>query len=236
MHPTNCWAAYLSTKDDLLGKSKLGHAYSAPGGRWVAIGQNPGGGNLATFMKYSVGDENTAMAPFREALKQGADAVKEYISTTYQGTGWMSDDIIKGMMDAEDFYASEIVQIKLPSLYNGRFVLVGDAGYAGAAGAGTSLALVGAYVLAGEIKRHRGDLTAGLAAYNKRMRPMIDDLQKTPPLLSTILAPQTAWGIWVRNAIFGFVCWTRVIEVAHRLFSGVFSVGDKYGIPDYEED
>jgi 2-polyprenyl-6-methoxyphenol hydroxylase-like FAD-dependent oxidoreductase len=236
MHPTNCWAAYFSTKDDLLGKSKLGHAYSAPGGRWVAIGQNPGGGNLATFMKYSFGDEKTAMAPFREALKQGTDAVKEHISTTYKGAGWMCSDILRGMLDSKDFYASEIIQIKLPSLYNGRFALVGDAGYAGAAGAGTSLALVGAYILAGEIKRHQGDLAPGLAAYNQRMRPIIDDLQKTPPLLSTVLAPQTAWGIWVRNAIFGFVCWTRIIEVAHRLFSGVFAGGDRYDLPDYEED
>ncbi|KAL3496316.1 oxidoreductase [Aspergillus germanicus] len=236
MHPTNCWAAYFSTEDDLLGKSKLGHPYSAPGGRWVAIGQNPGGGNLATFMKYSVGDEKTAMAPFREALKQGTDAVKEYISTTYNGAGWMCDDILEAMLDSKDFYASEIVQIKLPSLYNGRFALVGDAGYAGAAGAGTSLALVGAYVLAGEIKRHQGDIAAGLAAYNERMRPMIDDLQKTPPLLSTILAPQTAWGIWVRNAIFGFVCWTRIVELTHRFFSGVFADGYRYNLPDYERD
>jgi hypothetical protein len=236
MHSKNSWAAYFSTKDDLLDKSKFGHAYSAPGGRWVAIGQNPGGGNLATFMKYSVGDEKTAMAPFREALKQGTDAVKEYISTTYNGAGWMCDDILKSMLDSKVFYASEIVQIKLPSLYKERFVLVGDAGYAGAAGAGTSLALVGAYVLAGEIKRHQGDLTAGLAAYNERMRPMIDDLQKTPPFLSTILAPQTGWGIWVRNAIFCFVCWTRIVEFAHRFFSGVFSGGDRYNLPDYEQD
>ncbi|KAL3456639.1 oxidoreductase [Aspergillus heterothallicus] len=236
MKPTNCWAAYLSTKPDLLGKSTQGHAYSAPGGRWVAIGFNPAGGNLATFMKYSVGAENETMGPFREALKRGNDAVKEYVSTTYQGAGWMCDEIIQGMMDTDDFYATEIVKIQLPSLYKGRFVLVGDAGYAGAAGAGTSLALAGAYVLAGEIKRHQSDLTAGLKAYNDRMRPIIDDLQATPPLLHTILAPQTAWGIRVRNAVFGFVCWSGVIQLAHRLFAGVFSGADKYKLPDYERD
>ncbi|CEL10250.1 hypothetical protein ASPCAL13372 [Aspergillus calidoustus] len=78
-----------------------------------------------------------------------------------KGTGWICDDIVRSMMDAEDLYACEIVQTKLPSLYKGRFVLVRDAGYAGAAGAGTSLALVGAYVLAGDIKRHQGDLARG---------------------------------------------------------------------------
>ncbi|KAL2839470.1 hypothetical protein BJX68DRAFT_272149 [Aspergillus pseudodeflectus] len=103
-------------------------------------------------------------------------------------------------MVAEHLYAREIVQIKLLSLYKGRFVLFGDAGYAGAAGAGTSLAL------------------------------------KTPPLLSPILAPQTALGIWVRNAILGFVCCTRIVEFPHRFFSGVFSSEDRYNLPDYEED
>ncbi|KAL2838558.1 oxidoreductase [Aspergillus pseudoustus] len=236
IHPTNCWAAYFSLKGDLLRKGNMGHAYSAPSGRWVAIGSDPTGGNLATFMKYSVGDENTVMGPFREALKQGNDAVKEYVSTTYQGAGWMCDEIIQGMMNTDDFYASEIVKVRLPSLYKGRFVLVGDAGYAGAAGAGTSLALVGAYVLAGEIKRHQGNLAAGLKGYNERMRPMIDDLQQTPPLLSTIMAPQTAWGIWLRNALFGFVCWSGIAGLAHRLFAGVFSAGDRYHLPDYEKD
>jgi flavin-dependent dehydrogenase len=51
-------------------------------------------------------------------------------------------------MDSEDFYAGEIVQAKIPRLYDGRVVLVGDAGYAaGPTGSGTSLALAGAYIL-----------------------------------------------------------------------------------------
>jgi hypothetical protein len=40
------------------------------------------------------------------------------------------------------------------------------------------------------------------------MRPIIQDLQTMPPLLSPILAPQTALGTWVQNAILGFVGWT----------------------------
>jgi len=47
-------------------------------------------------------------------------------------------------MDAKDFYASEIVQVKVPSLFRYGFVLVGDAGYAASlTGGGTSLALAG---------------------------------------------------------------------------------------------
>ena len=44
--------------------------------------------------------------------------------------GWKTDEIIKDLMESEDFYATEIVQVKYPSLYKGLSVIVGDAGYA----------------------------------------------------------------------------------------------------------
>jgi 2-polyprenyl-6-methoxyphenol hydroxylase-like FAD-dependent oxidoreductase len=113
--------------------------------------------------------------------------------------------------------------------------LVGDAGYApGFTGAGTTLALAGAYVLAGEVGRHKGNLAAGLRRYEDIMMPIIDDLQKVPPFVPAIFAPQTTWGIWLRNNIFGFIAWTRILEFAQRFFAGAFASADKYGLPDYE--
>lgn len=139
--------------------------------------------------------------------------------------------------DADDFYASEMVQIKLPSLYKGRFALVGDADYApGTTGTGTSLAMAGAYVLAGEIHRHRGDSGAGLQGYDDRMWPITTGLQKIPPLVHSFLAPQTAWGIRLRNNIFALICWTGFIDFAQKYFSAAFSETYKIGLPDYFGD
>jgi 2-polyprenyl-6-methoxyphenol hydroxylase-like FAD-dependent oxidoreductase len=138
------------------------------------------------------------------------------------------------MMEARDFYANEIVQVKPPSLYKGRFVLVGDAGYAGSTGSGTTLAIAGAYVLAGEVGRHKGNLAAGLRGYEEQMRPIIDDLQKIPPLVPTIFAPQTASGIWLRNNIFAFIAWTRIMEFAQKFFASAFASTDKYRLPEYK--
>lgn len=138
-------------------------------------------------------------------------------------------------MEAGDFYASEVVQVKIPSLYKGRFVLVGDAGYApGFTGGGTSLAIAGAYLLAGEVGRHKGDLGAGLRGYEEQMRPIINDLQKVPPLVPTVMAPQTAWGIWLRNNIFAFIAWTKLLEFAQKYLASAFADSDKHGLPDYE--
>ena len=89
-------------------------------------------------------------------------------------------------------------------------------------------------MLAGEIARHKGDLSAGLKGYEERMRPIIDDMQKVPPFVTTIMAPQTAWGIWLRNNIFAFIAWTNVMEYAQRFFGGAAQEKDKYGLPEYE--
>ena len=232
--PMNSWAAFFSMPQDLFGGSKLGQAYSATGGRFMAAGSDGSGGSKITFMSINPRKGGDATLPFREAAKQGDDALKKFVAQHYEGGGWKCDEAIAGMMEASDFYATEFFQVKLPSLYRGRFVLVGDAGYASAVGSGTSLALAGAYVLAGEISSHKGDLAAGLGGYEERMRPIIDDLQKIPSLFLTAIAPQTAWGIWVRNMIFASISATRFIEFSQRFAAGSFATNDKHKIPEYK--
>ena len=234
--PTNCWVAYFSIEQDVLKGSKIAQGYSAVGGRFIAVGPDPSGVNRVGLMGIQPREDRDRTLPFREAMKQGDDALKQFVAQHYKGAGWKTDEIIMEMMEARDFYANEIVQVKIPSLYKGRFALVGDAGYAPSnfTGAGTTLALAGAYVLAGEVGKHKGNLAAGLKSYEERMRPIIDDLQKIPPPVPTVLAPQTAWGIWLRNHIFAFITWTRVLEFAQKFFGGAFASPDKYGLPEYE--
>jgi 2-polyprenyl-6-methoxyphenol hydroxylase-like FAD-dependent oxidoreductase len=234
--PLNWWAAYFTVERDLLEGGKVGQAYSAVGGKFLALGPDPSGVTRVALMAVLPRNDREALLPFRAALKQGDDgtALKKFVAQHYKGGGWKTDEVVRAMMDAKDFYGSEIVQIKPPTLHKGRFALVGDAGYAGSAGSGTTLAITGAYVLAGEIARHPGDLAAGLRAYEERMAPLVKELQKLPPLVPTIFAPQTAWGIWLRNNVFAFIAWTRILELAQKYFAGSFASSDKYPLPDYE--
>lgn len=232
--PTNCWAAYFSIKQDILRGSRVGQGYSAVGGRFISIGSDPLGCSRIMLMGIHPRDKRDITLPFRQASIQGDDALKKYIAQHYQGVGWKSDFVMQEMMDSEDFYASEIVQVKLPSLHKGRFVLVGDAGYAaGPTGGGTSLALAGAYMLAGEVGKHTDDLVAGLRGYEQQMRPIIEEMQKIPPFVPRILAPQTAWGIWLRNYAFAFVAWTGIVEFAQKYFGGAFASTEKFPLPEY---
>ena len=239
----NCWAAYFSLEKDLLEGSKIAQGYSAVGGKFINIKSDPFANvNRVGVIGILPRDNSDATLPFREAAKGGEDSLKQYVSKCFTGIGWKTDEVMQLMMESKDMYGSEIVQVKMPSLSRGRVVLVGDAGYApGFTGTGTSLAIAGAYILAGEVCKHKGDLQAGLRAYEERMRPIIKDLQKIPPGVFTLLAPQTAWGIQLRNTLFMVVSWgisvSWIFSWVTSLFSGLFVSAfakDKYGIPDYE--
>ncbi|WAJ43986.1 FAD-binding protein [Mycobacterium sp. Aquia_216] len=71
------------------------------------------------------------------------------------GDGWVRPQLLKFMRDAPDFYYDEMAQIVMDHWSIGRVALVGDAAYCCSplSGQGTSVALLGAYILAGELKR-----------------------------------------------------------------------------------
>jgi 2-polyprenyl-6-methoxyphenol hydroxylase-like FAD-dependent oxidoreductase len=173
--------------------------------------------------------------PFREAQKAGTDELKEKFASYYRGMGWKTNEVLEAMFDSKDFYASELVQVKVPSLSRGRFVMVGDAGCAaGPTGGGTTLAMAGAYLLAGEVLKAKGDIRKGLEGYEREMQPLIKELQKVPPIFPGVIAPQTRWGLWLRNAIIAVVCWTRLIDLAQRLLGGAFASAEEFPLPEYE--
>jgi 2-polyprenyl-6-methoxyphenol hydroxylase-like FAD-dependent oxidoreductase len=234
VHPVNSWSAWFSMEGDLLNGQNVGLAYSAPC-RFIALGPDPAGKTRVALMGVHRRSDQASILPFRDAMSKGTGSLKQYVDTQFRGIGWKSDQAMDGMMKAEDFYASEMVQIKLPKLYNGRFTLVGDAGYAsGPTGGGTSLAMVGGYILAGEISKHPDDLASGLEAYEERMRPIIEDMQKIPPLAPWLLAPETNWGIWTRNQIFAFITWSGVLDIAQRFFASAFADNDRHPLPQYD--
>ena len=68
-------------------------------------------------------------------------------------------------------------------------------------GMGTTLALNGAYSLAGAITQNPADLTTAFADYETKMRPTVDRAQKLFPGAPHIMNPETAWGITVMSTI-----------------------------------
>jgi 2-polyprenyl-6-methoxyphenol hydroxylase-like FAD-dependent oxidoreductase len=82
---------------------------------------------------------------------------------------------IDAMKVTDQFYYNELAQIRMPSWSKGRIVLAGDAAHCASpfSGQGTSLALVGAFVLVRELVRHWDHPAQAFAAYEHRMRPYV---------------------------------------------------------------
>lgn len=78
------------------------------------------------------------------------------------GEGWIRPQLLEYMRTAPDFYFDEMSQIKMDRWSRARVALVGDAGYCCSplSGQGTSVALLGAYILAGELDAAAQDGTA----------------------------------------------------------------------------
>jgi 2-polyprenyl-6-methoxyphenol hydroxylase-like FAD-dependent oxidoreductase len=90
----------------------------------------------------------------------------------------------------------------MPSYVSGRVALVGDSAYGNTlAGFGTGLAVVGAYVLAGELAAAAGEHTAAFARYDRIMRRYAKLGGSSSP--GPFLAPKTAPGLRFRNWFLG---------------------------------
>ena len=93
-----------------------------------------------------------------------------FLEAHFTGAGWRVEQMLESCHGAPDFYLDALARTRMSSFTRGRFALVGDAGYANTLGGfGTGLALIGAYVLAGELVAARGDHAAAFAAYDDRM-------------------------------------------------------------------
>jgi 2-polyprenyl-6-methoxyphenol hydroxylase-like FAD-dependent oxidoreductase len=98
---------------------------------------------------------------------------KQIVAGRLGGVGWRVPTLLSAMDSAPHFYFDAMAQIRMDRWTSGRVALAGDAGYCASAlsGQGTSLALVGAYVLADELRR--GEYGQAFAAYERRMRPFV---------------------------------------------------------------
>ncbi len=103
------------------------------------------------------------------------EAQKALVAQKSVGWGWEVPNFIDRMWKARDFYFGALAQTVMDRWSAGRVALVGDAGYCPSpfSGQGTSLALVGAYVLADELGKNPDDYAAAFATYETRMRPYV---------------------------------------------------------------
>jgi 2-polyprenyl-6-methoxyphenol hydroxylase-like FAD-dependent oxidoreductase len=190
--PFNLYTAYF-TIPQAKTDGEVARWYNAPGGLGVFLRPDNLGTTRAVF--------NMQEAP-NGLEKKSAEEQKKYIREKFSQVGWETDRVLDGMDCASDFYLESVGQVRMDRWSKGRVVLVGDAAYCASplSGMGTALALVGAYVLAGEIAKY-GNPTEAFEQYEKIMRPYVAKAQNIPSFMPRLGQPQTKFGIYLQRIV-----------------------------------
>ncbi|MFD0758657.1 FAD-dependent monooxygenase [Arthrobacter ulcerisalmonis] len=187
--------------------------YNAPGGRSITLRPDSQGTIRAALNLITDKNRQDVGADRRTPAQQRAR-----LRAQFGDAGWEAQRILAGIDDADDLYFESIGQVHAPRWSSGRVALLGDAAYCASpvSGMGTSLALTGAYVLAGELAAHRHHRDA-FAGYERIMRPYVAQAQQLPPGTPRAANPQSRLGI----AAFGVA-----LKVAATPFIG--RLGDRF--------
>lgn len=150
--------------------------------RWLIDHQEPG----RSAGLRPIHDATRAIAMFSFTAPQSTvhhrdvEAQKNLLRERMAGFGWMTQRILGHLDDTQDFYLDQVAQVVMDRWSSGRVGLLGDAAFSASpmSGGGTGLALVGAYLLAGELAATNWDPDAGFAGFEKRMRSYVDANQE----------------------------------------------------------
>jgi 2-polyprenyl-6-methoxyphenol hydroxylase-like FAD-dependent oxidoreductase len=214
--------AYL-TISRVADDDRMWRWYNATEGRSVSLRPDTHGTTRANL---------TIQQPPNGEQDWDAERQKAYMRERFAGAGWQAPRVVAGMETTDDFYFDVLRQVRMKRWSKGRVVLTGDAAWYATplAGIGTTLAIVGAYVLAGELQR-TDDLSAALAAYEAAMRPMVEEGQGVPKIGPRMMNPHSRLGIHLLHGALNIASKPAIRDLATRLFAREPKSPDLSGYP-----
>lgn len=155
---------------------------------------------------------------------------KEMLREKYADGGWECSHILEELGHADELYFDSVSQIRMNSWSKGRIALTGDAAFCVSllAGQGSALAMISAYVLAGELLQAGGRHQEAFPRYEAFLRDCIRTKQQGAERFAAALAPRTKLGLLFRNLV------TKAFAVPGlaRLVIGK-EITDAVQLPDY---
>ncbi|OXM48435.1 FAD-dependent oxidoreductase [Amycolatopsis thailandensis] len=126
---------------------------------------------------------------------------KEILAAAYAGGGWRVPELMAAVKRSDDVYLDSISRVAMDSYSTGRVALLGDAAYGNTLGGfGTGLAVVAAYVIAGELAAADGDHEPAFRRYDEKFRGYAKIARSANA--GPFLAPPTKLRIKLRNQMF----------------------------------
>ncbi|AJE82218.1 MULTISPECIES: FAD-dependent monooxygenase [Streptomyces] len=186
-----CFAGF--TVPNTFGLSHEAVLWNTPG-RAAVLYATGDGEEVHAFLNFAHPDP-----PFHAFRDPGAQ--RALVAGVFADARWEVPGMLAALHEADDLFFDTVSQIRMPRWSRGRVALVGDAAYAPSflTGQGTSLALVGAYMLAGSLAGR--DHAAGFAAYEDGTRAFVTVNQDQVGEGGAALFPTTALALEQRNAM-----------------------------------
>lgn len=136
-------------------------------------------------------------------LPSRLDLQKAFLRDRYRDAKWESPRVLDELEQTQELYLDRVSQIRMESWSQGRVALVGDAAFCVSllAGQGSALAMISAFVLAGELLRASGRHEEAFARYEALLRPFMSAKQRGAERFAGMFVPRTRWGLQFRNYI-----------------------------------
>ncbi|MFR9775225.1 FAD-dependent monooxygenase [Micromonospora sp. MS34] len=221
VRPLGAYLAYFTTPyPDRTGWFLL---HNAPGGRVVGTRPNRHGRSSALF---------SFAAPELDVDRRDRAAQQRLLAARFADVGWRAPELLAAMADAGDFYFDRYAQVRMDAWSVGRVALLGDAAWCPSplTGQGTSLSLVGAYLLAGELAAARGDHRIAYRRYEELLRGHVAKGQELPGGGIGGFLPGSRAAIRMRDASMRAMTSRPLRGLATRLF---FRHADGLTLPEY---
>lgn len=163
------------------------------------------------------------------------DGQKSVLRRRFGGAGWECPEILNALDRCGDLYFDRVSQIRMGENFapwsKGRVALLGDAAFCVSllAGQGSALAMVAAYILAGELHRAGGDYLGAFANYQRLFGPFVLGKQQAALGMAGFFAPRSRARMWMRNRVMNLmsVPWVANMAMGRGLI-------DKIELPDYQ--
>ena len=150
---------------------------------------------------------------------------KALLRKRFGKSGWECPQILDALDDAKDLYFDRVSQVQMGaqagSWSRGRVTLVGDAAFCVSllAGQGSALAMVAAYILAGELHRAGSDYGLALTRYQERFEAFVLKKQEGALRFGGVFAPKSKLSMFLRNQIMNLlgIPWVADLAVGRDL-------------------
>ncbi|OJJ45225.1 hypothetical protein ASPZODRAFT_17442 [Penicilliopsis zonata CBS 506.65] len=223
-HPLGMYAGYFTFKQDMVKNKEdyVATAFLAHQNRFIMTRRH----NESTLQAYLICKDNMISCKNENDREKKMDD----LTAVFSGAGWRTKRILQGMRESTDFYGESMGFVQADKWSDGRVVLLGDAAYSPSAmtGMGTTCALVGAFVLAGELNLGGVNVETALQEYERKLRPFLDQVQKGLDGMAGRF-PSSSFGVGILYCLFALASFFRLDVLARY----VLREGVSWELPEY---